>query len=229
MKRVGREGVGPIAERIERQIDRAERHAIDQGLDDQSRVLVRDIGVIAGLTLTMLGVKALKILPSIPFAPGHKLVILTPLYVVAAILSRSRFGATITGLTMGTVAFLLGDGRYGIFEILKHVTPGIICDLLVPVLTRGGRNPGRVVWSLVGGLIGAGRFATIFSITLLVQAPAVAYAMLIPGFTVHTTFGVLSGYVTYHLVIAIEKLRETRRAIEAEEKDLGANLKEEMP
>ena len=31
----------------------------------------------------MLGIKALKLLPGIPFAPGHKLVLLTPLYVVA--------------------------------------------------------------------------------------------------------------------------------------------------
>ena len=46
-----------------------------------------------------------------------------------------------------TVAFLLGDGRYGIFEILKHVTPGIICDLTVPLLVRGGRQPGPVVWT----------------------------------------------------------------------------------
>ena len=45
----------------------------------------RDAGVIVGLSLTMLGIKALKVLPSIPFAPGHKLVLLTPLYVVASL------------------------------------------------------------------------------------------------------------------------------------------------
>ena len=108
------------------------------------------------------------------------------------------------------VAFLMGDGRYGIFEILKHVAPGILCDIIIPPLTRGGRNPGPVVWTLVGGLIGAGRFATIFGVTLTVQAPAVAYAMLIPGLTIHTTFGALSGYVSYHLVKAILKVREVR-------------------
>jgi hypothetical protein len=207
VKRLARGDVGPIVERIERQIQRAEQHAIEQGVGERGRVFIHDVGVIAGISLTMLGIKALKILPSIPFAPGHKLVLLTPLYIVAAVLSRSRFGATLTGLTMGTVAFLMGDGRYGIFEILKHVTPGLICDALVPLLLRGGRRPGPVVWSLVGGIIGAGRFATIFGVTLTVQAPAVAYAMLIPGLTVHTTFGVLSGYVSYHLVNAILKLR----------------------
>jgi hypothetical protein len=207
VKRLGRGDVEPIVRRLERQMDRAERHAVDQGVGEKAGRLVRDVGVIAGVSLTMLGIKALKVLPSVPFAPGHKLVILTPLYIVASLLTRSRFGATLTGLVMGTVAFLLGDGRYGVFEILKHVTPGLICDLTVPLLVRGGREPGRLLWTLEGALIGAGRFATIFTITLLVQPPAIAWAILIPGFSVHTTFGALSGWVSYHLVKAIARLR----------------------
>ncbi len=207
MKRLGRGDVEPIVRRLERQMDRAERHAVEQGVGERAGSLVRDVGVIAGVSLTMLGIKALKVLPAIPFAPGHKLIILTPLYIVASLLTRSRFGATLTGLVMGTVAFLLGDGRYGIFEILKHVTPGLICDLTVPLLMRGGREPGPVLWTLEGALIGAGRFATIFTITLAVQPPSIAWAILIPGATVHTTFGALSGYVSYHLVKAIARLR----------------------
>jgi hypothetical protein len=167
MKRLARGDVEPIVRRLERQMDRAERHAVDQGVGEKAGRLVRDVGVIAGVSLTMLGIKALKVLPSVPFAPGHKLIILTPLYIVASLLTRSRFGATLTGLVMGTVAFLLGDGRYGVFEILKHVTPGLICDLTVPFLVRGGREPGRLLWTLEGALIGAGRFATIFTITRL--------------------------------------------------------------
>ena len=158
----------------------------------------------------MLGIKALKILPNVPFAPGHKLVLLTPLYIVASLYSRSRFGATWTGLTMGMVAFLMGDGKYGIFEILKHVAPGLICDLVVPRLARftlGSKTRGAspLTWSFAGGLIAAGRFATIFCVTLFVQPPAVAWAFLVPGATVHITFGVLSGYMSHHLVRAVAR------------------------
>ena len=156
----------------------------------------------------MLGIKALKILPGIPFAPGNKLVILTPLYIVASLLTRTRFGATLTGLTMGTVAFLLGDGKYGIFEILKHVAPGLICDAFVPLLVRNGRMPGGIGWSIFGGVIALGRFATIFAIVLAVNPPKIAYAMLLPGLTVHVTFGVASGWVSYHVVRAVARLRE---------------------
>jgi hypothetical protein len=169
---------------------------------------VRDVAIIAGVSLTMLGVKALKILPGIPFAPGYKIIILTPLYIVAALLTRTRFGGTLTGLTMGTVAFLLGDGKYGIFEIFKHLSPGLVCDALVPVMVRGGRMPSGLQWSLFGALVGAARFATVFVIVVMVQAPAVAYAFLLPGICIHVGFGAASGYISYHVVRAVSRLRE---------------------
>ena len=207
VRRLGRGDVGPIVRRLEHQITRAERHAREQGLGPEAPGLARDVGVIAGVSLTMLGVRALRVLPSVPLAPGHKLVVLTPLYVVASLLTRTRFGATLTGASMGTTSFLMGQGRYGIFEIVKHIAPGVICDLGVPVLTSGGRVRGGIVWSLFGGVIAVGRFATIFAMTLAVQAPAVAYAILVPGLMVHVTFGLLSGYVTYHLVRGVQQLQ----------------------
>jgi hypothetical protein len=201
LKRIARGDVGPIVDRIERHIGRAEHY-----LEQEGRA-AHDATVIVGISLTMLGIKALKVLPNIPFAPGHKLVLLTPLYVVASLKTKTRLGATITGLVMGTVAFLLGDGRYGIFEILKHVAPGLLCDLVVPLVVRqrsesGGRGS-TVVWSAVGGLMGLGRFATIFAVTLAVQAPAVAWAFLVPGLVIHTTFGILSGLVSAPLLRAV--------------------------
>ena len=102
---------------------------------------------------------------------------------------------------MGTVAFLLGDGRYGIFEILKHVTPGLICDLLVPlVVARRPHARARIAWSLVGGVIAVGRFATIFAI---VARGAGARGRLRASRSRRSSCtsrsALLSGYVSYHL------------------------------
>ena len=110
---------------------------------------------------------------------------------------------------MGIVAFLAGDGRYGPFEILKHAAPGVVCDLTVPVLTRGGRTPGPIVWSALGALIGAARYATIFGVMLLVQPPRLAWALLVPGLALHTTFGVLSGWVSWQIVKAMDRERSS--------------------
>jgi hypothetical protein len=205
LRRISRGDVAPIVRRIDRHIERVEEHLEEQGFQGHEREVGRDVAVIAGVSLTMLGIKALKVLPNIPFAPGYKTVILTPLYVVARLRTRSRLGATITGLTMGIVAFLAGDGRYGPFEILKHTAPGVVCDLVVPSMVRGGRTPGPVAWSLLGALIGAARYATIFGVMLIVQPPRLAWALLAPGLALHTTFGVLSGWVSWQIVRAMQR------------------------
>ena len=217
VKRMARGDVGPLVSRFEGHLDRAQAHAENELVASGSepgtaRERAQDIGVIAGVALTMLSIKALKVLPSIPFAPGHKGVILLPLYIVAGLLTRSRAGATMAGLTMGTVAFLMGDGRYGIFEVAKHVAPGIIVDLSLPLLMRDGRGPGPLGWSLFGAFLATGRFATIFVVVMAVQAPAVAFAVLVPGLTVHVVFGAVSGYVTYHLVTAVLAVKQRREA-----------------
>lgn len=202
---MSRGDIGPLKSRLERQIHRAEEHAA-QELGPERASLGREVGVIAGVSLTMLGIRAVKILPSIPFAPGHKLVLLTPLYVMASLLTKGRWGATFTGLSMGIVSFLLGDGRYGVFEILKHVVPGVLCDLWVPLLVASGRRPGKLAWALVCGVIAAGRYAAIVAVTLLAQPPAVALAFLVPGLSVHVGFGLAAGLVVPALIRAFDSL-----------------------
>lgn len=189
--------------------------------------LARDVAVISGIALTMLGIKALKLLPGLPFAPGHKGVILIPLFIVAGFMTRSRAGATITGCTMGTVAFLLGDGRYGIFEIAKHITPGILVDLFMPFM-RGLASRRKSIqvaaWPVFGVVIALGRFATVTAIALTVQAPALVYALLIPGLAIHATFGALSGLVAVPLLAALARRNAPQGASEqADPRSTGEN------
>lgn len=198
VRQMMRGDVRPLTDAFGRHVARVEQYLVERD-PDLAPETARDVAVIAGVALTMLGIKVLKILPGLPFAPGHKGVLLIPLYFVAARLTRSRFGATWTGLTMGTVAFLLGDGRYGVFEIAKHVAPGLLVDLLVPLI------PARraLAWSALGLIAALGRFATVTLIALAVQPPAIVYAVLIPGLLVHAIFGALSGLVTAPLVRAL--------------------------
>ena len=140
----------------------------------------------------------------VPFAPGFKLVVLTPFYVVAALLTRTRLGATWLGFVFGTVSFLFGDGRYGIFEIFKHLAPGILCDLLVPLVRR---RAGPFTWACLGAVTSVGRVATIFLVTLAVQPPAIAYAVLLPNLLSQVTAGFLSGFLTYPIVRTVEDKR----------------------
>ncbi len=145
----------------------------------------------------MLSIKALKIVPGLPFAPGHKGVVLIPTYLLAAALTTRRFGATLLGSTFGTVSFLMGDGKYGIFEVFKHITPGLLADAVAPWLRRS-----RSVWvyASVGMVLAAGRWGTIALVLVLVGAPAAVMAMLAPIALVHLAFGAASGVVTAALL-----------------------------
>jgi hypothetical protein len=215
LKKLARGDIEPLLAPVERHIARAEDHLQTH---EGSSSLRRDVAVIAGVSAAMMGFKVLKILPAIPFAPGYKLVVFTPLYVVAALMTRTRAGATLAGLCMGVIAFLMGDGRYGIFEILKHIAPGVICDLGVLVLVRTGRSPGPLSWTVLCGLMGVGRVATIFAVTLALKPPAMAYALLLPNLVVQVTFSAMSGWISYHLVRAVEHLRAARRVADVDER-----------
>lgn len=214
LRRMAKGDIAPIMERLERHIDRAERHI--EASTPHRGAHARDMAVIAGVALTILGIDLIKLLPNIPVAPGHKLLLTTPLYVVAAMLTRTRFGATLTGATLGIVAFLVGEGhRFGIFEILNHIAPGIITDLTLPLLVGATRIAHPFAWSLFGGAIAAGRLATTLIIMLILRAPAAAYAMLIPGLSTRIVFGIASGYVTYRVARAVKFARDARSKVSA--------------
>ena len=207
LKRLGSGDVSALTDPLLHHIARVERYIAGntegEPGDAKARAFAREVAVIAGISLTMLGIKMLKLLPGLPFAPGHKGVLLIPLYFAARALGKSRFAATLTGLTMGTAAFLLGDGRWGVFEIAKHVAPGLLVDLLMPLLLRAPARASVLAWSLVGTIVALGRFATVTAIALTVQAPALVFAFLIPGLLIHGIFGALSGIVTAPLVRAL--------------------------
>jgi hypothetical protein len=205
VKKLARGDIGPLLQPIERALRRAERH-----FDGDPKA--RDAAVISGLALAMLGVKALKILPSIPFAPGHKLVLLTPIYVAASLMTRGRLGSTTTGSVMGIVSFLSGDGKYGVFEIAKHIAPGLVCDALVPTLARRPRS--RFLWCAFSALTSVARYAVIFLVTLVAQPPSIAFAFLLPGLAIHLTFGILAGLVIPPVVRAVQDLRPDNRGTE---------------
>ena len=109
----------------------------EPGRDSFSEVKNRiHFAVISGLGLLMMSLKLLRVMPGVPFASGYKTVVLFPLYILAAQLTYSRFGATTAGSIIGLVGLLNGDGRYGVFEVLRHIVPGLAINLLWPLFRR---------------------------------------------------------------------------------------------
>jgi len=170
--------------------------------------LAHDVTVISGLGLLMMSLKILRILPGVPFASGYKTIVLFPLYILAAQLTYSRFGATTAGFIIGLVGLLNGDGRYGIFEVFRHVVPGVVIDLLWPLFRR---LPRRIwIYSTLGVIAAVCRVSTELLLGLCLGARWEVYLGLSFRLTTNLLAGILSGAVTYALLPAVQQLEPVR-------------------
>jgi len=194
VKQLLRGDIGGFVETIRANIERAGERTRPETGRDVGTHLAHDIGIVTGIALCMVSVKVLRILPGLPFAPGHKVILLFPLYVLASRLTYSRWGGTAAGSIMGVVAFLTGDGRFGVLEILKHLAPGVVIDIALPLAAR------LPAWALSYCLLGLAaalaRISTDLILVVLLGARAEVYlfpaAVLVPNLLA----GFLSGFVT---------------------------------
>ena len=170
----------------------------------------------------MASLKMLKILPGLPFASGHKTFLLFPLYVLAARLTQSRWGATAAGSIMGIIGFLQGDGRFGVLEILKHVAPGFVIDIGEPLVRRW--PPWALGYCVLGFFAAIARTATEFVVVLLLGARAEIYLFPAVKLVPNLIAGVLSGFASVFLLRVVagpSSKASSEAAVQPDGNDLG--------
>ncbi len=161
---------------------------------------LRDLSIVLALCLAVMGLKVLQVLPGIPFASGHKNVLIVPMFLYVSHATHMRFGGFAAGTAVGIVSFLLGYGKFGVLEIAHFALPGLLADLLTPFL-RATRPATRLAqYAAAGAVLGLGRFAANFLAILLAGAPNVAYALFAPLLVSQVAFGALSGFVSVLLI-----------------------------
>lgn len=213
IKRALRGDVGLLAEMIERQIGRARASGAAYNL---APAVLNDLAVVAGLSVLAMTLRLLKFMPGIPVAPGHKGIIVIPLYIFAHILTTSRWGASQFGLIVGITSFLMGmGGKFGPFDILRHVAPGLFVDLVMPFVTSVFKKPNALVYAVVGMGAAAARISTLVAVAAFVEAPKTFYVLLLPMVIANVAFGLLSGLVTFHLMKFVDRLRAVTSSGEA--------------
>jgi hypothetical protein len=157
------------------------------------------VGVIGGISAMMMAFKLVKVMPGVPLMQGAKTIFFIPMYILAADRTHTRWGGTIAGGIMGFIAFLNGDSRYGIFEILKHLVPGLVIDLIWPVVRRFPLHLWVLV--LVGWLAAIARTSTQFAMMFCLGADNLTLYLfpslkLVPNLVA----GTLSALVSYPLL-----------------------------
>ncbi|MEZ6073720.1 MAG: hypothetical protein R3C10_26440 [Pirellulales bacterium] len=188
----------PLANRIQDTLAAAEQRALDYGLDKQR---AHDVAVIGAVGAVMMSLKLVKIMPGLPVMAGMKSIFFIPLYIIAAEATRSRWGATVAGTIMGLIAFLNGDGRYGIFEVFKHTAPGFLIDLFWPLLSRFPRK--LWVFVVMGVIAAIGRTSSELIMTIALAGGAELYVFPLWKAVPNLIAGVLSSYVALGLIKAL--------------------------
>jgi hypothetical protein len=209
LKRLIRGDVGALVEAVQANVRLATERMTRQGhaLD---RRAAHDVAVVTGIALCMASLKIVKILPGIPFASGHKGLLMIPLYILASRLTYSRWGGTAAGTIMGVIGFLQGDGRFGILEVLKHIVPGIIIDAAEPVMRRLPQN--ALAYCMLGTVAAAGRTATEFLVVLFLGARAEVFLFPAAKLVPNLLAGFLSGFVTSFLLRAFREVSPEAQA-----------------
>jgi len=203
LKRLLRGDVGAFVQSIEANIKLAGGQFGREGEREFETKLAHDVAIVSGIALCMASFKMLKILPGVPFASGYKALFLFPLYVLAARLTHSRWGATAAGTIMGVIGFLQGDGRFGVLEVLKHITPGLMIDLAEPLVRR------LPVWAfgycLMGLAAAVAKTSTELVLVFLLGARAEIYVFPAAKLVPNLLAGFLSGFVTMFVLRAFAR------------------------
>jgi hypothetical protein len=200
LKRLLRGDIGFFVESIQGNMRDAAKQADREAGRHFSAELAHDVAVVSGIALAMASLKLVKLLPGIPFASGHKVLFLFPLYVLAARLTHSRWGGTAAGSIMGVIAFLQGDGRFGVLEVLKHVAPGLVIDLADPFVRR--LPAWALGYSILGLLAAVARTTTEFAVVFLLGSRAEVYIFPAARLVPNLLAGFLSGFVTMFVLRA---------------------------
>lgn len=165
-----------------------------------SETVRRDAAIILAVVVAIMSLKLLQILPGIPFASGHKNMVVIPLLLMASLATTSRFGGFSAGIAVGIVSFLLGYGKFGIFEVLQFALPGLLVDLLVPLLVGGSGLLLLLRMMLLGAVLGLARFTANFMVLMLAGSPELAWLAFIPMLISQVVFGSLSGFICVYIV-----------------------------
>lgn len=191
--------LGFLSDMIQTALNRTEKH-IQKENSSLMGHQARDLAIISGLAVTMMGLKMLQILPGLPVAPGHKNLLMIPLFLLASHATTLRFGGLWTGITLGCVSFLMGYGKYGILEIAQFAVPGLLADFLLPFVRGNARWWRLLQFAFVGVIMGIGRFAANFLVIVLAGAPDIAFVIYLPMLFSQAFFGGLSALVSVFLL-----------------------------
>ena len=128
--------------------------------------------------------------------------------------ATGRLGAgTLIGLLTAILATVLLPGRQGPLTGVKYFVPGLVFDVLTPLL--GGRLDRPVVGAIIAAAANLSKLLTAYVLGLIAGIPGGFLAMGL-GFaaTTHVVFGALGGWIGAFVLGKLEKAGLTEEPVE---------------
>lgn len=146
--------------------------------------------IIALVSALIIGAKFYLRMPL--HIPGHSGLFWMALMVVGVGLVRRPGAGILIGVLTALLATALLPGRQGLLTGVKYFIPGLLFDVLVPIL--GGRLDRPAVAMVVAAAANVAKLATAYVIGIIAGIPA-GFLALGLGFasTTHLVFGALGG------------------------------------
>ncbi|MFK5947814.1 MAG: hypothetical protein QM500_03455 [Methylococcales bacterium] len=176
------------------------RNYMAQNYPQMNESLRRDASIILMVVIAVMSLKLIQLMPGLPFAPGHKNTLVLPLLVLASMMTSGRFGGFAAGFSIGVVSFLLGYGKFGIFEVFQFALPGLVADLLLSILVTGTGAILMLRLAILGAILGLTRFVANFMVLMLAGSPELAWVVFLPMLISQVVFGTLSCLVCVYIV-----------------------------
>lgn len=151
------------------------------------------VAQIASSALAITLIRMVKIAPGLPLAPGHKNVVLFPVFIHGIIHSNVKNAGGKIGFISGIMHFSMGFGKYGPLSILEFTLLGWVFDLLLKIPVKKTN-----IWFLVliGGIGGCVRIITEISLAFFLGVPGAFYIIYLPYVISQIAFGSASGLVS---------------------------------
>lgn len=149
--------------------------------------------VVASSALSVTLIRMVKIAPGLPLAPGHKNILMFPVFIYGITKSGKRFSGSQIGFISGILHFSMGFGKYGPLGILQFAVLGFVLDLLLMLPIK---KTNLIYLMFIGGMGGFVRISTELILAYILGMPNTFYLIYLPYIISQVAFGAASGFIT---------------------------------
>jgi hypothetical protein len=149
----------------------------------------------SALAITL--IRMVKIAPGLPLAPGHKNILVIPVFIHGISKSEKKFAGAQIGTISGVLHFSMGFGKFGPLGILEFTLLGFVIDLLLKLPIK---NTNLVYLMTIGAIAGIVRIGTEILIAYILGISSAFFLLYLPYIISQISFGIASGFISRAII-----------------------------